>query len=118
VIIIVGVEVRPEVSFGNEADCPGEDLVERAKPDLVMRGDRQGLRRPSRASPPELHVAAPLGVDGEPEAPKDPDRSAPDRRRSLGMRRRQLQGHDDAGLGSEPQRGEVLAIEVKRDGFP
>jgi hypothetical protein len=34
------------------------------------------------------------------------------------MRRSQLQGHDDGGLGDEPQRCQVLPLEVERDGVP
>src|SRR4029453_6307416 len=41
--------------------------------------------------------------------------SAPDRRRSLGMRRRQLQGHENRGLDGEAQRPQVLAVQIERN---
>src|SRR5262245_18337645 len=41
--------------------------------------------------------------------------SAPDRRRSLGMRRRQLQGHENRGLCGEAQRRQVLAVQIECD---
>src|SRR2546422_3173740 len=43
--------------------------------------------------------------------------SAPESRRSLGIRWRQFQGHEDGRVGSQAQTREVLAFEVERDGF-
>ena len=42
--------------------------------------------------------------------------SAPERRRSLGMRWRELHGHDDSRIRGETQGGEVLVRQMKGHG--
>src|SRR3990167_8529283 len=43
--------------------------------------------------------------------------SAPERRRSLGMRWQELHRHDDGRVRGEPQDGEVLVGEMQGHGF-
>lgn len=103
----MGSELLP----GNESGGLTEDGSTRTGIQFRVGGDRERLNGSVGKYPPQLDVAAPLGVGREAEpAENSNDLRARQAAELLGMRWRQLHGHDDGRMRREAESGEILTL--------
>jgi hypothetical protein len=69
----VGVEMRAEILFGDEASCLAKDGSARSCIQLRMGRDGERLGDSVRKNTAQLDVTAALGVNGETEAAENRD---------------------------------------------
>ena len=97
-----------EIFFRYEPAGLSEDCAARSRVQFMVCRDREGLGCAVSKSPSWIV---------KPKRPRIATISAPERRRSLGMRGRELHRYDNGGVGGKPQGGQVLISQMESDGF-